>query len=91
MEGINLLFTVWDEAAKKFGPIFEAINVDVAERQYIQLVQTIPPRFRNEFKLMQIGSYSYITGEIEQNKKPFEIKVPSEYRDENINQLREVK
>lgn len=68
MDGVNdnviNLYSITDQAAERFGPLFEAVNDRVASRQAITILTKVPDQFRSEYQLCKMGMYNQKTGEI---------------------------
>nr|WAE43394.1 MAG: nonstructural protein [Microviridae sp.] len=56
------LYSVRDDVAEEFGPLFQAINDGVAWRAYRGLMRDVPPIDQQAYRLFCIGSWSSETG-----------------------------
>ena len=72
MQDLNI-YSIQDKTAERFGPIFEAVNDAVASRQCGNIMQKIPPEYREEYKLCRIGSINPFTGIITPLQTPLEV------------------
>ncbi|QXP07860.1 MAG: nonstructural protein [Arizlama microvirus] len=70
MESLNRLYSIKDTKAGRFGPLFEAINEAVAFRQFSQIMEKIPPRFKQEYELYFMGTIDMVSGELQQETAP---------------------
>lgn len=61
------LYSIYDMAAEKYAPIFEAINNQVAIRQFKNVMERVPNNSKNDFVLYLLGSFNYDTGVIVSN------------------------
>lgn len=59
------LYAIYDSRAQDFGPVFMAVNDQVAQRQFSMM--KIEPQFRDEFEVFYLGSYNSETGIIVPN------------------------
>lgn len=49
------VYTIFDEAADEYGPVFTAKNDAVAQRQFNQLMKTV--EYPGEFYLYKVGEF----------------------------------
>lgn len=75
MESGYYVYSVYDIKAQRYGPLYEAINDEVASRNFIGLMCNVEPIFRPEYRLFRIGYFDFISGELVQNEKPSEVPV----------------
>ncbi|WNK14103.1 MAG: nonstructural protein [Microvirus sp.] len=80
MESTNSLYSVYDVKAQRYGPMFESQNDAVAGRQFAQVLTGITEQFRSEYKLMKLGTIDFITGELCQLEKPYEVPNPYSFQ-----------
>lgn len=57
------LYSVYDTVAQEYGPLFEAISDDVAQRSYYELI--VNSRFASEYNLVKKAKYCKVFGEID--------------------------
>ncbi|QXP07849.1 MAG: nonstructural protein [Arizlama microvirus] len=55
------VYSVFDTIAKKYGPLFHAINDLVAVRYYKKIISSVPG-YEKEYNLYHIGSFNDDTG-----------------------------
>lgn len=67
------LFRIKDVVAKEFGPIYEAKNKGVAQRQFMQVMQDKP--YPDDYKLYHVGSSDSESGWLT-SVEPVEVFVP---------------
>lgn len=70
MESIFKLYSVNDSKAKRFGPLFEAVNDEVAARKFIQVMRSVEQPFREEYGLYYIGEFDFVNGGLIQSEPP---------------------
>lgn len=51
------LYTILDRIAEECGPIFEAVNDQVAMRSYRNLVKDFSPEAKMEYRLYRLGTF----------------------------------
>ena len=61
---MKYLYSIRDDLADDYAPIFEAVNVGVAVRSFQQLLRTVDKESRNDYKLVCVGQYDVIDGKI---------------------------
>lgn len=76
MEKFIYVYSVFDNLAKRFGPLFEAINDEVATRSYIMMMDKVDERFKSEYSLHKIGKFDNNTGIFLPEDQPIKILVP---------------
>lgn len=64
MDDLYGLYSVKDEIAKRFGPVFESINAETAARSFVLMMQKVDKAFRKEYSLYKLGTIDSITGVI---------------------------
>lgn len=64
MDNLVNLYSINDTAANRFGPLFEAVNDQVAARSYLKIVEKVEKQFRGEYVLYRIGQFDSLTGMI---------------------------
>lgn len=69
------LYSIYDEACKEFGPLFQAVNDQVAIRQHKMMLLKVQPEFRNEFKLYFMGWIDATSGKITTTGVPALVRV----------------
>ena len=60
------LYVVYDRVAEQAGPVFQAVNDQVAFRSYVQLMHGQSHLNKDEFVLYKIASYDDKTMDVEQ-------------------------
>lgn len=80
---INGIYTIFDKVAMESGPLFEAKNDGVAQRQYSQFMETIQKQDKTEFKMLKLGSINHETNQIEKLSIPEEIIANLSMEEEN--------
>lgn len=65
------IYTIYDEAADEYGPVFTAKNDAVAQRQFNQLMKTV--EYPAEFELYKVGDF-----DSENYEMPLSVCVPEE-------------
>lgn len=75
MESQFNVYSVYDIKAQRYGPLYEATNNEVAARQFTQMIKSVQPLFRAEFKLFLIGFFDFVSGDLVQNERPIEVPV----------------
>lgn len=83
MESQFNVYSVYDIKALRYGPMFEAVNDEIAARQYVNMLKHVQPLFRPEYKLFFLGIFDFISGDLRQDERPRE--VPVIYDVTNIN------
>ena len=79
MDNLCFLYSIQDKTANRFGPLFEAINDDVAARLYIQQINKVNEQFRDEYALYKVGEYNTLTGFITPENYPKKLELPYNY------------
>lgn len=75
MESMFILYSVFDTMAKKFGPVFEAVNDEVAARQYSLMLDKVDKRFKKDYVLYRIGNFDFVSGMLEGQSGPIEVNI----------------
>lgn len=70
MDTVYKLYSVYDMMATKYGPIFEALNDEVASRQFCLLLDKVDKRFRKDYMLYCIGAFDIQNGQLEAFERP---------------------
>lgn len=68
MEQIEKLYSVYDNVAEEFGPVFMARNDQVAKRAVINMMHKAEVS-ANEYQLYQVGVFNTTNGKIIEDKK----------------------
>ncbi len=63
---VTRLYTIYDVLAEESGPVFQAVNDEVAYRQFQTQLQTIPNIREDDFKLICVGEYDNVLCETQQ-------------------------
>lgn len=53
----SVVFTIYDKLAKESGPLFQAKNVDVAQREFNNLVKDLPEDTKEDYELVILATY----------------------------------
>ena len=69
------LYTIYDRAAKQYGPVFQAHNDDVARREMIRLLKSVAAWDRDSFVLYHVAGYNSDLGLVDGFGVPVEIDV----------------
>lgn len=80
MENQYFVYSVYDRKAERYGPLFEALNHEVAARQYVQMMKDVLPLFRGEYGLFCVGKFNFITGEFVQDTLNEEVPVSYDFK-----------
>lgn len=67
------LYTVIDRVAEEAGPVFQAVNVGIAQRNFRQLMSQIPEVDKDSYVLVHIGSYDSERATVEGFAVPEEV------------------
>jgi len=54
----SYVYTVWDSAAKQYGPLFEAVNDAVALRMFRNLIRSTDPTSQADYSLKCLGEFN---------------------------------
>lgn len=57
------LFVVYDRVAEESGPIFEAVNVGVAQRKYREIIKNSNVQVQ-EYQLLQVATFDHVTNKM---------------------------
>lgn len=58
------LFTIRDQVAEHYGPLFQAVNTGVAMRNFRQLMKDVPEYDRDAYYLCTVGAFDDESGEV---------------------------
>lgn len=64
MPKVNV-YTVYDEKAEQFGPLFEAVNDEVATRSFLQMMDKVHPSAKNDYILEKVGEFDTNSGDMQ--------------------------
>lgn len=53
------IYVIYDKLAKRPGPVFEAVNVDVAKRLYNNTMENVSESCRKDYELLHLGYIKY--------------------------------
>lgn len=79
---INGIYSIYDKVAQEFGPVFEAKNDDVAERNHINAISNVV--YKDDFELYCVGSIDHETGLIRAKDSPEKIVLVSNTLNEGV-------
>lgn len=51
------VYTIFDEAANRCGPVYVSVTDRVAIRSYYQAMEAVPPQYQADYQLVCLGSY----------------------------------
>jgi hypothetical protein len=67
------LYVIYDRVAEESGPIFEAKNDLVADRNFKKLLSEHKTELSNDFKLLRIGTFDHETNGVQGELIPVEV------------------
>lgn len=73
MENVFNIYSIKDNVAEQFGPLFEAVNDKVAARSFVQQMSKIDKRYVKDYTLYNLGSYNTKSGELMQDHLPVSV------------------
>lgn len=71
------LYSIYDEGAQAYGPVFQAVNRAVAIRNTVHFLEKVKPYDRSSFSLIELGTFHEETGEIVSNIQAVNFDMPS--------------
>ncbi len=79
---ISKIYTIMDKVAKQTGPVFQAVNDEVASRHFETMIHST--EWKNDFELLGIGEYDDVKASLRPYRKAKGIQV-SEKTEESDN------
>lgn len=68
---VTKVYSIKDDVAQQFGPLFFAINNEVAKREFQRVISTVDQNIRNDYSLWCLGSFDEETGDFDQDGVAF--------------------